>query len=65
MESSTSFNGEALNLLLSVTLLHEFVHWSDGLFFNYTQENGENWEKATYGFFVNYDKAVTLTKQSK
>jgi hypothetical protein len=42
-------------------LLHEFVHWTDGLFFNYTQENGENWEKATYGFVVNMGN-VALVK---
>ena len=63
MENSNGFSGEALNLLLSITLLHEFVHWTDGVFFNYTQENGENWEIATYGFIVNYDKAFSLIKK--
>ena len=53
LENSTGSSAELLNLMLSITLLHEFVHWTDGLFFDYSQENGNNWEIATYGFVVN------------
>jgi hypothetical protein len=61
LENSLGSQGEILNLMLSITLLHEFVHWTDGLFFNYTQENGNNWEIATYGFVVNMGN-ITLMK---
>ncbi len=53
LENSTGSSAELLNLMLSITLLHEFVHWTDGLFFDYSQENGINWEIGTYGFVVN------------
>ncbi|HQK40606.1 MAG TPA: hypothetical protein PLO52_10905, partial [Flavobacterium alvei] len=53
LENSTGNSAELLNLMLSITLLHEFVHWTDGLFFDYSQENGNNWEIGTYGFVVN------------
>ena len=62
LEASTGSKADLLNLMLSITLLHEFVHWTDGLFFNYTQENGNNWEIATYGFVVNMGN-VSVVKQ--
>lgn len=34
LESSTGSTGEILNLMISISLLHEFVHWTDGLIFN-------------------------------
>ena len=52
LENSIGANAEIMNLFLSITLLHEFIHWTDGLFFNWTQESGESWEIATYGFIV-------------
>lgn len=63
LESSTHSNGEVMNLFLSIVLLHEFVHWTDGLFFNWTQENGENWEIATYGVVVDHLNVVKLIKK--
>ena len=52
LENSIGANAEVMNLFLSITLLHEFVHWTDGIFFNWFQESGEAWEIATYGFIV-------------
>jgi len=60
LENSTDASAELLNLMLSITLLHEFVHWTDGLFFNYSQENGNNWEIATYGFVVDMNNITII-----
>ena len=62
LENATGSSAELLKLMLSITLLHEFVHWTDGLFFNYSQENGNNWEIATYGFVVNMGN-VSIIRQ--
>lgn len=55
LENSSLTDAGALKLFLSIVLLHEFVHYSDGLFFNWTQENGANWKIATYGFVVDHN----------
>ncbi|QIG88668.1 hypothetical protein G6R40_02840 [Chryseobacterium sp. POL2] len=62
LENSVGADAEIMKLFLSITLLHEFVHWTDGLFFNYTQESGEEWEIATYGVVVNMGN-INLIKQ--
>ena len=60
LENSTGANAEIMNLFLSITLLHEFIHWTDGLFFNLTQESGATWEIATYGFVVDTENVKLI-----
>lgn len=62
LENSSAADAEVLNLLLSITLLHEFIHWTDGVFFNWTQENGEAWELATYGIIVHLGNIHLIKK---
>lgn len=63
LERAENSSAEVLNLFLSIVLLHEFVHWTDGLVFNYFQENGENWERETYGVVVNHNNIIELIKK--
>lgn len=63
LEGAKNSSAEVLNLFLSIVLLHEFVHWTDGLKFYYWQENGERWERETYGFVVDHNNVVKLIKK--